>query len=541
MGTELVVILFSVLSPAMSGHCELFGNKTILEVLEKPDRTEVYGLSRDYLAKETRKGTGQSLSPAQIKAIYDLLRERVKDGHQAPGCMNFYAPTTSIKYVKADKELELLIGIDAYNLRIDGASGKIDMNCEKALLDPMAKILEGIAPRMTPTEHALIGDRTPGSVALLVSALSDSKPEIREKAAQALYLNNDSTAVKPLIARLNDDSPGVRARAAEALSALHAKESIPAIKKVLKDSHAEVRASAIGALSDLNADDSDRIFENALKDPSPDVRSSAARALGRSNSTKEQALLAALNDPAIQVRAEAIRSLQAMQESRKLSGPAQVVQGFVARLRDSNENVRLAAAEALHFTRDKRVVASLISAAENGPSKVQAAIAMSLDNKDMSLAEITRILDSTHPRLRAQGLNKLNCYRPSPELWTRIEKLANDQESVVRAAAVRCVASLEKQTPASLSVLSRMLRDNSSEVRFQAIQHARLLGDAIPITEIVPLIDDSDHNVRVFAVRAIGVRKDPTKKGLLEKALKHNDPGVREWAQLILSGARDGN
>ena len=68
---------------------------------------------------------------------------------------------------------------------------------------------------------------------LLVSALTDTDPDVRAMAAFALGLIGDGSAEAALAPLLTDASPLVRGRAAEALGLIGAKGAAPAIGQMV--------------------------------------------------------------------------------------------------------------------------------------------------------------------------------------------------------------------------------------------------------------------------------------------------------------------
>jgi HEAT repeat protein len=92
----------------------------------------------------------------------------------------------------------------------------------------------------------------PAAVAPLISSLEDLDKNIRKRAAAALGLLKDDSAVKPLITLLSTDSESkVRERVATALGIIKNNAALPPLKKALKDPDKNVRIAAMVALSRL--------------------------------------------------------------------------------------------------------------------------------------------------------------------------------------------------------------------------------------------------------------------------------------------------
>lgn len=149
------------------------------------------------------------------------------------------------------------------------------------------------------------------SVPVLAEALSDSDPQVRAAAAEALgKIGAPSVAALPeLRALVNDDGDAsVRLKAIEALLIISPDTAaLRPLTTALADSAAQVRraaASALGALGPLAAP-ATAPLTRALSDSSAAVRAAGALALGQIGPAAREsrsALLAARRDPSAQVR-----------------------------------------------------------------------------------------------------------------------------------------------------------------------------------------------------------------------------------------------
>jgi HEAT repeat protein len=89
---------------------------------------------------------------------------------------------------------------------------------------------------------------------VLKAALENDKDEeVRWAATRALSRFKTDDAVAPLLTALKDSDPIVRGRAAQGLAKL-GKPAVPGIRGVLKDGDRDVKASALGALGRIGAD-----------------------------------------------------------------------------------------------------------------------------------------------------------------------------------------------------------------------------------------------------------------------------------------------
>lgn len=169
---------------------------------------------------------------------------------------------------------------------------------------------------------------------ILVAALRDPEPMVREIAAQGLGYLGDERAAAPLAAALKDPDVHVRRRAASALITTPAKSVIRELTEAtLRDPDATVRRFAVEALGWIGDPAVVTTLARAAQDPSPDVRRYAATQLGR---LKDAAGLDAL----------------------------------ISLFKDKDEDVRWAAVQAVANMRDRRAVQHLVAALEDPAPQV---------------------------------------------------------------------------------------------------------------------------------------------------------------------------
>ncbi len=97
--------------------------------------------------------------------------------------------------------------------------------------------------------HALANVEGKAALPEVITALSDSRPEVRIAAASAIEVIGEPTSAAPLVTALqNDSEPEVRAAAAKSLGGLRAYDSAEALVAALSDKDLYVRQCAIGAV-----------------------------------------------------------------------------------------------------------------------------------------------------------------------------------------------------------------------------------------------------------------------------------------------------
>jgi HEAT repeat protein len=160
--------------------------------------------------------------------------------------------------------------------------------------------------------HALrvLGEiKVPASVPVLLQALEDKDPDVRNVAARALGRMKLQATEEALVGLLGKHEQSVSARIA-AICIEMGTRTAPLLIRTLRDGTPKARFWAARILGEVKEARATRSLGDALLDPEPDVRSSAAWALGtigeRSTSTLVET---ALRDPVWSVRAHAAEAL----------------------------------------------------------------------------------------------------------------------------------------------------------------------------------------------------------------------------------------
>ena len=144
-------------------------------------------------------------------------------------------------------------------------------------------------------------------VARVKALLAAETPvDVRAAAVRALGASGQAEAAPEIIAALRDPDPLVRAAAAAGLPAL-GPAAVPDVQALLANENPDVRARAAEALGRMQAPASDALTA-AVKDPVTEVRRWAVWALGECpDAIPAPPILAALDDPDLAVRCEALR------------------------------------------------------------------------------------------------------------------------------------------------------------------------------------------------------------------------------------------
>ena len=225
---------------------------------------------------------------------------------------------------------------------------------------------------------ARLGDRQ--AVTGLLPLLKDRNCNVRVAAVSALGQLADGAAIKPLLALVKDAEWEVRAGLVEALGRFGDRSALSAVLSLVKDSDQEVRQNAVEALGRLGDESAIDSLVLGMVDEDMGVRQAAARAAAMldpfwQRSPRIPALLPELQaatqrgHSGVQMAAVALlRRLTGVSATDLLSpsptavgkpAGASLTEFFQRMLKDPDEDVRLAAAEALGRGRSPATIPAL--------------------------------------------------------------------------------------------------------------------------------------------------------------------------------------
>lgn len=264
----------------------------------------------------------------------------------------------------------------------------------------------------------------PQSVDNLILALQYNDSTVRDNAAEALLIINDTRAVDPLIDTLNDEDSNVRAAAAHALGNIKDVRAVEPLIQAFKDKHNIGRMAALNALDQIGdpkaVDPMIQAVDDSKEDP--DIQVMAAQTLGRMKDIRAlDVLLKALEYEDYGVRAMAAQSLGNL-------GDTKAVEPLILALKDKDSEVRDRAAYALGKIGDTRAVDPLIQALEDkdGDVRMSAAFALGEIGDARAVDPLTQTLkdrDSLVRQNAAWSLEKLGSTAAAMETGQEAESI----------------------------------------------------------------------------------------------------------------------
>ena len=250
-------------------------------------------------------------------------------------------------------------------------------------------------------------------------------------------------------------------------------------------------------------------------------------------------LMAALKDSDVEVRRAAAQSLANLDDVR-------AVPAFIEATRDSDAEVRATAAMALGQLEDARGQAALIALLKDSDKHVRYAALSALHSMpgQVPVDAVLAALNDPDADIRqaaiglafSQVSDRKEDTPADPRYVTAFTKLLADPSPDVRSQAASALGEMGlTQAPAALLAASK---DKNADVRQQVASALARIGDAKAVPVLKEMLADSDADVREQAVSALGEIRDRTALEALVAALKSTDPTVRRNAALAL-GQRD--
>jgi len=233
------------------------------------------------------------------------------------------------------------------------------------------------------------------------------------------------------------------------------------------------------------------------------------------------------------VRAGIAGSFRRSGEAQDTARQSQRVAALVAALRDSDVEVRRAAANSLGQIEDKRAVPGLITALHDADAEVrqQAAWALAqLEDKRATEPLIAALKDSNTEvrRKSAWALGQLEDQTAGPALAAALR----DDDAEVRKNAAWGLGQLELRTaPAELI---DALKDSNADVRRTAAWALSEMGDARAVPALRQMLSDTDADARKNAIHALGQIRDSSAMQAIIEAMKSTDAEVRRAAAQAL-------
>jgi HEAT repeat protein len=204
-------------------------------------------------------------------------------------------------------------------------------------------------------------------------------------------------------------------------------------------------------------------------------------------------------------------------------------------LKDENNDVRWASAQALGIIGDSRAVQPLAEVlAKDSKTDVAEAAAEALGRISDPVAVEPLIAAVKHPdksvqRAAVASLGQLGDGRALPVV---IAVIHDNDWAPIKEAAIRAFGELGDVQ--AVPVLLETIKDGDADLRFATAAALGQLGDARALPALAAAVTDSSARVRQAAAEALGEVGGPPALAAVERAITDSDANVREAAARAL-------
>ena len=305
--------------------------------------------------------------------------------------------------------------------------------------------------------------------------------------------------VADLISRLGGRDPVIKVHLISLITKFKRPEISHALEIQLRDSSKMVRSAALSALASRGEAVNISAVSRLLQDPDIDVQNQAIEMMIQLNHPDTVKYLTdALKDESEYARRSAVEVLNEI-------GTVDSVKELFNVLRDDDWWVRSRAGDALAEIGGPKVVDSVVSLIKDEDEEIR--------------------------RTAIEILNAMKDERAVDHLISA----ADDNDWWVRERAVDALSKIG--SPKAVPKLLEML-GNDTKTDTVVIRALGKLGDQEHIARIVPLLNSSERNVQVEAIKAIASLADEshadTVRGVLQKIKQNNEPTIINSADKAL-------
>lgn len=393
-----------------------------------------------------------------------------------------------------------------------------------AAVKPLTGFLENPNPHIRlETIFALSKYQSERFIPAFINCLQDDSPIVRKAASTALSEMGE-TAVLPLLGELKSGDTKRYDLAFVALMNMTDLKSVEILKKELKSADPEYRGDIESIIVKITANDKSPEFQiKFLKDENVLIRRNAAYRLGVfNNSEAVLPLITALKDKDQEVRENSITSLG-------LIGDARAVEPLMALLKNKNKKVVGAASSALRNIGGE-AAPYLIKALRSGDAGYRLGAYNALENTSDNevlhqLAEAYNNDKDANFRLEMVELIESSVINPGMEI---LKEPLNDNDWRIRESALECLLRFPYDD--YTDVVLAKLDDHNDEVKISAIRALGVWQNHSAIPHLIKAFNTKNWKVRLAVVNALREFRDINTGDTFLKALKDERKEIRKSA-----------
>ncbi|MDN5338915.1 MAG: hypothetical protein PWQ30_24 [Euryarchaeota archaeon] len=362
-----------------------------------------------------------------------------------------------------------------------------------------------------------------GALKELEEALNDPLPVVRVTAAKAIGLIGATESIAVLVTHLGDTAPDVRWSVARALSTFGAMAVDP-LFLVLRTGNKEVRLAAIDALWEIPEKGAADVLRYALDDEDEEVRTRAAAAL-----RKRQVIDVWRRTLGSQVEEEErapkkTRKVRVEDKTAFEQSGRQDIDTLIGALKDRDWNTQLGAATRL-IMMGRPAVDGLIRALKDEDPDIQSAAASILgDMRETAVTPLMEALSDSDRFVRLVAARNLGRIGNKRAIEALIGSLHQEPDPEVRATVAEALGYMGSKE--AIEPLALALRDRDEDVKIAAARSLGYIGGLSAIEPLVLALHDVDDRVRYAALEALKT-PDETMRRHLIAALRTGDETFR--------------
>lgn len=440
------------------------------------------------LPAEARGPYVRALSSLQLDADQLISLTRAVESTHRPEAIRVLWPVAGRNLLPQVRHLleDSSAAVRVAALEVFGESG------DPSTIEVAQSVLErDSSPVVRATAIQVIGRAgTEQRVASLEKALSDPDPDVRATAVEVLPAGMSRQAAQLLLDALGDEDERVWQAAIRHLSSVPDRDR-SIVWTAIERCPASRREALLGTLERTSAERLALLALDHLSSPDATDRTLAIALAGRA-ATPEcvRGIVAALQDPAPQVRRTAASALSSLRSSESITGLARA-------LSDPDLEVRVEAVRALSLIDDDNVLDALISALKDPEVRV----------RDVAGEALVRWRSPAVARRLAIALQSPSLRRPASEALSRMGTSAVDPLVDILMGDEPELAETVGQLLENLvgpEVFVDRLGSMDASDRLRAVEALGAIGGDRGVDGLIRALSDPVEGIRMRAVALLG-------------------------------------
>jgi len=464
--------------------------------------------------KELGRNAARALDPTNgpqvIEALLTYLQRPDVNGYDRSDLMRRLGETNDPRVI--DLAIKGLIDRE-YTVRY--SAGEIIANAGERALPGLITAVDGVNASLAAAaiDH-IAGIDTPQAREIIEQHIADQRPQVREGVLNVLAGRHDPRAVAVFLERVDPEALVIRGTG---------RPDPETIEKMQKSQDALYRLQVMG-------DVAREAVTTQLLDPDPAKRLVAVYALRQFGAKGVSALLPALDDKVLRVRAAAAGALAGRREP-------QLADIFLNLSHDAAPDIRAIALYHLAQTGHPRAAELLLEAAGAPEPQVRVAAVGGLMRLGDARAfnNIASALKDVPPENYGPIYTNLRRIK-DPRVFDIIELALKSPDPFTRMSAMSALRGWH--TARAVDLLCQAMTDAEEFVREQAlVQLTGRRNDPEASTAFFKLLQSGDPDIRQQGVYLLGQTRNPAAREPLAAALTDDDPLVRQTAAEALAFA----